>query len=117
MMRIAVVFVASGAAGAMTVAFVAGLVVVAALVWSIRFGIRVRRREQAPSRTTPQARRGPASGPDMDSRERREPEAVPRAEQQGDRLTPHDLHSAGSRRSTDQRRPRWNSGSGGSGTG
>jgi hypothetical protein len=46
----------------------------------------------------------------------REPDEVPRAVDGNERLTPYRLHSSGSKRSDDQERPRWKSGSGG-GTG
>ncbi|MEU6218675.1 DUF6479 family protein [Streptomyces sp. NPDC047022] len=114
MMTIALEMAFPDAAWALTGAFVSGLVVVAALVWSVRFGIRVRSREQSLSPASPRSPR-PSSGPVMDSRERREPDEVPRAEHEGERLTPHELHAAGSKRGADQRRPRWNSGSGVSG--
>ncbi|MEU7057136.1 DUF6479 family protein [Streptomyces sp. NPDC046197] len=56
----------------------------------------------------------PGSGPVHETRHRREPDEVPRAEETGRRLTPHDLGSAGSRRSEEQTRPRWKPGSSGS---
>ncbi|MFH8217995.1 DUF6479 family protein [Streptomyces sp. NPDC018057] len=97
-----------------TVVIVVGaLVIVGALVWAVRFGIKVKQRE-------PRAPRGgehptlPDSGPVHETRQRREPDEVPRAEETGRRLTPHELGSPGSRRSEDQSRPRWDGGTGGS---
>ncbi|KUJ36644.1 DUF6479 family protein [Streptomyces sp. NPDC093228] len=105
---------ASDAAWGVAGALVAGLVVAGFLVWAIRLGIKVRRREQDPSRTSPQPPRPDSGGgPDMSALERREPDEVPRAADESERLTPHQLHPSGSRRSEDQNRPRWESGSGG----
>ncbi|MGX4687925.1 DUF6479 family protein [Streptomyces sp. JNUCC 63] len=94
---------------------VGGLVIAAALVWAVRLGVRVMHSEQ---------RRGtsrggehptlPESGPVHETHQRREPDEVPRAEETGRRLTPHELGSSGSRRSGDQSRPRWDGGSSGS---
>ncbi|MFF6996814.1 DUF6479 family protein [Streptomyces sp. NPDC008313] len=94
-------------------AFVGGLVIVAALIWAVRLGVRTRRREPGPPRHDQQPRM-PRSGPVHETRERREPDEVPRAADESERLTPHDLHASGSRRSEDQERPRWDSGSSGS---
>ncbi|MGV9563436.1 DUF6479 family protein [Streptomyces sp. NPDC003480] len=112
-MTISLELAASDAAWAVAGAFAAGLVVAGALIWAIRLGTRVRRREQSPQRTSPQPPR-PASGPVMEARERREPDEVPRAGDESERLTPHELHAAGTKRSENQKRPRWNRGSGGS---
>ncbi|QNP75378.1 hypothetical protein IAG44_42240 [Streptomyces roseirectus] len=81
-----------------------GLLLTAALVWAVRFGTRVRRREQAPGRLPPQA---PAREPadDTGHRQRREPNEVPRTE--GRRPNPHELGDAPDRPSGDQGRPRW----------
>lgn len=54
----------------------------------------------------------PESGPVHEVRQRREPAEVPRAEETGRRLTPHELGSSGGR-SEGQTRPRWDGGSGG----
>ncbi|MEU6097171.1 DUF6479 family protein [Streptomyces sp. NPDC047079] len=104
---------ASNAAWAVLGAFLGGLVIAGALIWAVRLGIRVRRREPAPPRPSEQPK-PPPGGPVMESREVREPNEVPRAEDESERLTPHELHSTGTKRSEGQQRPRWSGGSGGS---
>ncbi|BBC36660.1 hypothetical protein SGFS_079540 [Streptomyces graminofaciens] len=91
---------------------IGGLVVTGVLIWAVRFGTQVRRREQRPPRPSEQPTR-PWSGSAHEEREMREPDEVPRAAA-GDGLTPHDLGSSGTKRSEDQTRPRWKRGSGGS---
>ncbi|MFF9410151.1 DUF6479 family protein [Streptomyces anandii] len=104
---------AAGSAFGIVVIVVGGLVIAAALVWAIGLGIKVKQRE-------PRTPRGgehptlPESGPAHETQQRREPDEVPRAEETGRRLTPHELSSSGSRRSEDQSRPRWDDGSSGS---
>jgi hypothetical protein len=91
----------------------AGLIIVAGLIWAIRLGIRVRRREPAPPRPEEQPRL-PEGGPVSEVRENREPEEVPR---NGDRLTPHRLKAhgnVGSRPSSSKERARWGEDSSGS---
>ncbi|MEV0740166.1 DUF6479 family protein [Streptomyces sp. NPDC050549] len=88
---------------------VAGLILVIGLVWAVRLGIRSRRRESAPPRPEEQPRL-PESGPTREIREMREPDEVPHARDESERLTPHQLHGSGtssSRRSEDQKRRRW----------
>ncbi|MFF9126931.1 DUF6479 family protein [Streptomyces sp. NPDC014889] len=103
----------AGSAAGIAVIVVGGLIVAAVLVWAVRLGIRVKQSE-------PRTPRGgehptlPESGPVHEERHRREPTEVPRAEETGRRLTPHELGSLGSRRSDDQSRPRWDGGSSGS---
>ncbi|WP_265561022.1 DUF6479 family protein [Streptomyces hygroscopicus] len=104
---------ASNAAWGMIAAFVGGLVIAGALVWAVRLGIKVRRREPGPPRRSDHPTL-PPTGPVMESREVREPNEMPLARDESERLTPHEIHASGSRRSADQQRPRWNSGSGGS---
>ncbi|MGV9246076.1 DUF6479 family protein [Streptomyces sp. NPDC003710] len=104
---------ASNAAWAVLGAFIGGLVIVAALIWAVRLGIRVRRREPAPPRPSDHPK-PPPGGPVMESREVRKPNEVPRAEDESQRLTPHELHPTGTTRSENQERPRWSGGSGGS---
>ncbi|QTE02682.1 DUF6479 family protein [Streptomyces cyanogenus] len=91
----------------------AGLVCVAGLIWAFRLGIKVRERESAPPRPEEQPRL-PASGPVHETREVREPDEVPRAADDSERLTPHQLGNVRSKRADDQRRPRWSPGSSGS---
>jgi hypothetical protein len=104
---------AGSAAGFLVAAAIVGIILVGALIWAVRLGIRVRVRE-------PRTPRGgehptlPESGPVHEIQQRREPDEVPSAEQTGRRLTPHELGSSGSRRSGDQTRRRWDRGSGGS---
>jgi len=96
-------------------AFAGGLVVAAALIWAVRLGIKVRRREPTSSKTHTHDRPTlPQSGPAHETTQIREPDEVPRAADESERLTPHQLHSSGSRRSDNQDRPRWGSGSSGS---
>ncbi|MFJ8142753.1 DUF6479 family protein [Streptomyces sp. NPDC096013] len=107
--EIAVPDAAHGALGA----FVGGLVIAGVLVWAVRLGIRVRRREPNP----PAAKQQPAtpeSGPAYEISEIREPNEVPRANDECERLRPHELGRSGTKRSDKQERPRWGSGSSGS---
>jgi len=94
-------------------AFVGGLVIAGALIWAVRVGIRIRRRESPPPRPEEQPKL-PASGPVQETREMREPDEVPRAADESERLTPHELHASGSKRSKNQKPPRWKPGSSGS---
>jgi hypothetical protein len=105
--------VAAGPAAGMVIIVVCGLLVTAALVAAVRLGIGVRRKEPAPPRRgdhpTP-----PPSGPVREEQNMREPNEVPRATGDHDRLTPHQLGNSPSRPSENQTRPRWQSGSDGS---
>ncbi|MGW1166861.1 DUF6479 family protein [Streptomyces sp. NPDC001153] len=91
----------------------AGVACAAGLIWAFRLGFRVRSREPAPPRPDEQPRM-PASGPVHEIREMREPDEVPRAADDSERLTPYQLGNIRSRRAADQRRPRWSPGSSGS---
>jgi hypothetical protein len=93
-------------------AFVGGLVIVFALVWAVRLGIGVRRRESRPPRTTEQPKL-PATGAVHEIQEEREPDEVPHAASDGHRLMPYELHAASTKRSDDQRHRRWSPGSSG----
>ena len=95
------------------VVLVSGLVITGALIWAVRLGIRVRRRESPAPRPSEQPR-PPESGPVHETREIREPHEVPRATDASERLTPHGLSRSGSKRSENQTRPRWDEGSSGS---
>ncbi|MFD8735985.1 DUF6479 family protein [Streptomyces sp. NPDC059618] len=99
------------AAFGMLGALAGGLLVVGALLWAVRLGIKARRHEPGPPRRHEQPTL-PESGPVHESREMREPDEVPRAADESERLTPYQIHSSGSRRSEKQERPRWESGSG-----
>ncbi|MFS4094466.1 DUF6479 family protein [Streptomyces sp. AF1A] len=92
---------------------VAGVACVAGLIWAFRLGHEVRRHESPPPRPEEQPTL-PASGPVHETSEVREPHEVPRAADESERLTPHQLGNAGTRRAGDQRRPRWSPGSSGS---
>ncbi|MFI6495615.1 DUF6479 family protein [Streptomyces sp. NPDC050564] len=94
-------------------AFVGGLVIAGALVWAVRLGIKVRRRESRPPRRGEHPKL-PDSGPVQETREIREPDEVPRAKDEGDRLRPSNLHASSTKRSEGQTRPRWDPGSSGS---
>jgi hypothetical protein len=94
-------------------AFVGGLVIVGALIWAVRLGIGVRRREPGPPGAHEQPRL-PESGPTYETSEVREPNQVPTAADESERLTPHQVHNSGSKRSDQQDRPRWSPGSSGS---
>ncbi|MEU5123757.1 DUF6479 family protein [Streptomyces asoensis] len=107
------VFVAaSGRSALATVAFIAvGLALVGGLIWAFRLGFKVRSREPAPPAPHEQPRR-PGTAPAHETHRTREPNAMPEPTD-GERLTPHQLRPTGSRDSADQRRPRWEEGSGG----
>jgi uncharacterized iron-regulated membrane protein len=92
---------------------IGGLLIVGALVWSVRLGIKVRRREPRSPRRHEHPTL-PESGPVHETRQVREPNEVPRAADEGERLTPHDLQASGSKRSESQKRRRWSPGSSGS---
>jgi uncharacterized iron-regulated membrane protein len=100
-------------AGGVIAVLICGLLIAGALVWSVRLGIRVRRREPGPPRRQEHPTL-PESGPVHETRQMREPNEVPRPTDEGERLTPHDLHASGSKRSENQKRRRWSPGSGGS---
>ncbi|MFF1449245.1 DUF6479 family protein [Streptomyces sp. NPDC058274] len=104
---------ASGAAVGVIIAFVGGLIIAGALIWAVRFGIKVRRREPGPPTPAEQPTL-PQSGAVYETREAREPDEVPQAGQEGERLRPNNMHAAGSKTAEDQPRPRWESGSSGS---
>ncbi|MFF8729432.1 DUF6479 family protein [Streptomyces sp. NPDC015171] len=104
---------AAGSTAGALVIVVCGVLVAAALVGAVALGIRVRRREPAPPRRSEQPT-VPPSGPVREESGLREPNEVPRAGDDGDRLTPHQLGNAPTRPGRDQARPRWEGGSGGS---
>ncbi|MET8981452.1 DUF6479 family protein [Streptomyces sp. NPDC004539] len=82
--------VAAQMTGGPAIVVVCGLLVTAVLVWSVWFGIRVRRAESAPPRPEEQPSL-PASGPVREERQQREPNEVPRAVHPRDRLTPYQI--------------------------
>ncbi|MEU8849984.1 DUF6479 family protein [Streptomyces sp. NPDC048564] len=93
-------------------ALVGGLFIAGALVWAVYFGMRVRDRELPRPKADEQPHL-PDTGAVHEERELREPDEVPHAEGR-ERLLPHELHHAGSKRSTDQHRKRWIPGKSGS---
>ena len=94
-------------------AFIGGLVIVAALIWAVRLGIRVRGEEPAPP-TAEEQPRLPEGGAVYEEREVREPDEVPHAGRESERLMPYNMHSAGTKHADDQHRKRWQPGSSGS---
>ncbi|MFI6495338.1 DUF6479 family protein [Streptomyces sp. NPDC050564] len=94
-------------------AFIGGLFIAGALVWAVFLGIRVRRKESPPPRPDEQPRL-PDTGPVHEERELREPDEVPHAADESERLMPYNLHAAGSKHADDQERKRWVPGSSGS---
>lgn len=90
------------------VPFVAGLVLVLALIWAVWRGIRLRRSEPGPPAPGEQPKL-PETGPVREVQETRAPDEMPRAAEPGERLTPHQLKqhgNTGTRRSDDQTRRR-----------
>ncbi|MFJ8634868.1 DUF6479 family protein [Streptomyces sp. NPDC093568] len=93
-------------------AFVGGMVIAGGLIWAVQFGMRVRDRE-LPRPHADEHPHLPDTGPVHEEREVREPDEVPHSTGR-ERLLPHELHHAGSRRSEDQHRKRWLPGKSGS---
>ncbi|OIJ68882.1 DUF6479 family protein [Streptomyces mangrovisoli] len=96
----------AGTALGLVAVLIGGLVVAGALVWAVRFGIGVRRSE-SPAPGPGDQPSPPASGPVHETREMREPDEVPRAQDGSERLTPHQLNPSGTRPAAEQRRRRW----------
>src|SRR4051812_2585621 len=87
----------------------AGILVTGALIWAVRFGMKVRSAESPPPLPEEQPHL-PDSGPVHEVREMREPDEMPDAADSGHPLTPYEIKGVGnvaSRRSGDQRRRRW----------
>ncbi|MFF7330090.1 DUF6479 family protein [Streptomyces sp. NPDC090306] len=103
--------IAASAIGNSVGAFVGGLVIVLALVWAVRLGIGVRRRESRPPRAAEQPKL-PATGAVHEIQEAREPDEMPHTAN-GERLMPYELHAASTKRSGDQRHRQWSPGSSG----
>lgn len=100
---------ASGSVWGMVTIVVGGVLITAALIWAVQYGIRVRRSEARRPRTGNQPTL-PESGPVHETHEQREPNEMG----DGERLNPHQLRPTGGTPSGDQRRPRWSRGSSGS---
>ncbi|MGV9245685.1 DUF6479 family protein [Streptomyces sp. NPDC003710] len=94
------------------VAFIGGMVISGALIWAVRLGMSVRDQEPEPPSPEEQPHL-PDGGPVLEEREAREPEEVPHAGQESERLMPYQLHHAASKRCDDQQRKRWLPGSSG----
>ena len=96
-----------------TAAFLVGLVIAGALVWAVRFGMKVR--DQESPRPLPEEQPHlPAGGAVHEMREMREPDEMPVALEEKDRLMPYQLHHSGTRTGKDQKRLRWLPGRSGS---
>ncbi|MFD1656702.1 DUF6479 family protein [Streptomyces caeni] len=93
-------------------AFIGGMVVAGALIWAVRLGMAVRDREPAPPGPDEQPHL-PDGGAVMEETEVREPDEMPHAMQESERLMPYEIHHQASRRSEDQKRKRWLPGSSG----
>ncbi|WP_223178720.1 DUF6479 family protein [Streptomyces boluensis] len=97
-------------------ALLGGLIIVGALIWSFWIGDVVRSREpRAP--TAEEQPHLPEGGAVREVREMREPDEVPHAKNESERLMPYNLHSSGDRRSDNQDSPRWGRGLGSYGSG
>ncbi|MET7607654.1 DUF6479 family protein [Streptomyces avermitilis] len=94
-------------------AFVGGLVIAGGLIWAVRLGISVRSTESDRPRSDEHPKL-PESGAVHEMREMREPDEMPHAAVESERLMPYELHHAGSKRREDQNRRRWDPGSSGS---
>ncbi|MET7679237.1 DUF6479 family protein [Streptomyces sp. NPDC005423] len=94
-------------------AFLGGLFIAGALVWAVSFGMRVR--DQESPRPLPEEQPHlPASGAVRETREMREPDEMPVATQEAERLMPYQIHACATRTGKDQNRKRWLPGSSGS---
>ncbi|MEU6352812.1 DUF6479 family protein [Streptomyces sp. NPDC047072] len=94
-------------------AFVGGLFIAGALVGAVVFGMRVRDRE-LPRPLPEEQPHLPVTGAIHEIREMREPDEMPVAAEERERLMPYQLHHSGSRTGKDQHRRRWLPGSSGS---
>ena len=92
-------------------AFIGGLVIAGALIWAVRMGIKVRQQESRPPNADEHPRL-PAHGAVHEVREMREPDEVPHAADESERLMPYQMHASGSKHAEDQHRRRWVRGAG-----
>ena len=113
MNRTLVPLAAAAPTAGIVVVVVCGLLVTAALVVAVRFGIGVREREPAPPLRSEHPAL-PRTGPVREESQMREPNEVPQAAEGTDRLTPYQLGNAPTRPGRDQTRPRRQPGSSGS---
>ncbi|MER6109570.1 DUF6479 family protein [Streptomyces hirsutus] len=93
-------------------AFIGGLVVAGALIWAVRVGMKVMDQEELRPRPEEQPRL-PETGAVHEMREMREPDEMPTAPRDGERLMPYQLHHAPTKTGKDQQRKRWLPGSSG----
>ncbi len=93
-------------------AFIGGMIVSGALIWAVQLGMRIRDREPGPPSPDEQPHL-PDGGAVREEREVREPEEMPHATQESERLMPYQLHHAATKRCEDQKRKRWLPGSSG----
>ncbi|MFH9012764.1 DUF6479 family protein [Streptomyces sp. NPDC017943] len=98
---------------AVTIAFVAGLIVACALIWAVRVGMRVMDKDTHHPAPDEQPHL-PDTGPVRETREMREPDDMPVVTRDGQRIMPHELHRASTRTGKDQNPRRWSPGSSGS---
>ncbi|WP_149548027.1 DUF6479 family protein [Streptomyces marokkonensis] len=97
---------------AVLAAFVGGLIVVGALIWAVRVGMRYMDQEEPRPKPEEQPRL-PDGGAVHEMREMREPDEMPKVERGGSRLMPYELHHSATRTGKDQNRKRWLPGSSG----
>ncbi|MFF2508075.1 DUF6479 family protein [Streptomyces sp. NPDC058067] len=93
-------------------AFAGGMVIAGALIWIVRGGIRVRR-EELPTPSPEEQPRLPDTGPVREEREMRDPDEMPVATNESERMYPYELHHSGSKRSENQEPRHWRPGSSG----
>ncbi|MEV5436467.1 DUF6479 family protein [Streptomyces sp. NPDC052682] len=98
---------------AVTMAFIGGLVIAGALIWAVRVGMRVMDTDTHHPAPEEQPHL-PEGGPVFEIQEMREPDEVPVAASDNERLLPHELHRAWTKTGQDQHRRRWSPGSSGS---
>jgi hypothetical protein len=87
-------------------AFIGGLFVALFLILAVKVGMRMMDRESARPKPEEQPHL-PDTGPVYEVREIREPDEVPVAHEESERLMPYELHPAPTRRCEDQRPRRW----------
>ncbi|MZD06520.1 hypothetical protein GTW43_15650 [Streptomyces sp. SID5785] len=94
-------------------AFIGGLFIAGFLILAVRVGMRVLQRESRRPRPDEQPHL-PKTGAVHEIREMREPDVVPLARNESERLMPYELHPAPTKRSDDQRPRLWTHGPRGS---
>ncbi|MFI7012340.1 DUF6479 family protein [Streptomyces sp. NPDC050145] len=94
-------------------AFVGGLFIAGFLIVAFKFGKRVVERESRRPRPDEQPKL-PKEWPVHEEREVREPDEMPLAHDESERLMPYQLHPARTKRSKDQHPKKWTPGASGS---